>query len=302
MKAIHKWVSVMLISAMLTSITVPALAYSNGEMGNFSENVMDAELSQTECEDVYKVEGTEQYVLKVAEDTYQLVNQLEVNVKSFEKNQDMFEIYGISDNIIDDIKQTIAEQSGNSNLEIYIYTPVNASSNARRADTKDEIVEYRNCSTGYVTFASGEETKDICEALFNLYVGAVGLVSKSVSIIGTGLSVLSAFGEEVVTGSPTDKSQINLIYDKLEKYTSVYMSGNGWVPGCKSYKVWLNRGTVYQYYADNAREKYTNTNYNEVMYSESYNNADEVALDNYLNNMWIDNPLQFTIESLTVDF
>ena len=40
----------------------------------------------------------------------------------------------------------------------------------------------------------------------------------------------------------------------------------------------------------------------EVMYSESYNHADEVALDNDLNNMWIDNPLQITIESLTVEF
>ena len=91
------------------------------------------------------------------------------------------------------------------------------------------------------------------------------------------------------------------LLDKLKKYTSVNQPGNGWVPGCKSYKIWMDKGTTYQYYAAEKLEKEFVTNFNKVLYSESYKHADKVALDNF-SNMHVDDPLYFEVGDLKIKF
>ena len=63
----------------------------------------------------------------------------------------------------------------------------------------------------------------------------------------------------------------------------------------------MDKGTTSQYYAAEKLEKEFVTNFNKVLYSESYKNADEVALDNF-SNMHVDDPLYFEVGDLKIKF
>ena len=288
------------------TISITKDAHNNVQLAG-SHTMNSIQATQTNWEELYQINNSDQYVLYES-DTLQLLDRLPVNTTAFDQNESMFEEYNISEDIVNDIEEKIQQQTANSDLEVYIYVPhdkntsqVNTLATAPSYDTKDEIVESRNANTMYQDISSGVNTAAICDAIFDIAVGWLGSLSKTIALIGNGKSILSACGAKTVTGTTEDKAQFKLIYDKLVKYTHVY-AGSGWITGCKSYKVWMDQGTIYQYYVNLKKEVYTPKNFNTVIYSASYNNAKQVALVNFMNGMKVDDPLLYKIGSLTVYF
>lgn len=288
------------------TISITKDAHNNVQLAG-SHTMNSIQATQTNWEELYQINNSDQYVLYES-NTLQLLDRLSVNTTAFDQNEFMFEEYNISEDIVNDIEEKIQQQTANSDLEVYIYVPHNNNTSqvdtlatAPSYDTKDEIVEYRNANTMYQDISSGVNTAAICDTIFDIAVGWLGSLSKTIALIGNGKSILSACGAKTVTGTTEDKAQFKLIYDKLVKYTHVY-AGSGWITGCKSYKVWMDQGTIYQYYVNLKKEVYTPKNFNTVIYSASYNNAKQVALVNFMNGMKVDDPLLYKIGSLTVYF
>lgn len=330
MKLRKRIISVALAFCILTVSSVPAVAVNEFPAENITDtlpstiyidkktdneieltnmqSITSVKATQTKWQELYKIDGSNQYVNLSDPNDPWLVDRLTINTESFSQNQPMFEEYNISENMINDIKETIEQQKENADLEVYIYAPASmdtpnasVSSTGPIYDTKEEIIEYRNMNTGYRDIARGSITVDICNTIFDILVGWAGALSKAISLLANGKAIISVFEGESITGTNEDFAQFKLLYDKLEKYTSVY-AGLGWVVGCKSYKVWMDEGETYQYYADIKEESHTFKNFNDVTYSESYNNSEQVALVNFSNGMHVDDPLMFKIGSLTVYF
>lgn len=139
---------------------------------------------------------------------------------------------------------------------------------------KDYKTKYWNCSTGMLENRT-TNAKDIANAFFNLTISCVGTFSTVVSVFGIGVSALGvyqAFHGPVVYGQQGDYVSTNTIYDKIEKLTSVYIAGN-WQPGSYTYKVWLNRADVYQFYGWTGASDLQQKSISTVHYSQYYNDV-----------------------------
>lgn len=248
--------------------------------------------TSTEYDGIYQL-NDDKYVANVKDDIFLLVEKEDLNLEDIEANELIFEKNNLTSDLIQSIEENIQQQKAieNEDFEVSIFAPATINtkaSNARaRSETsyytydgynfKDTIVTYKNGSSGMQEIAAGTKTKNIASKLINLVISAVGIRSKSVSIFGAGLSALDVFVVDkgpVSYGAVKDRLSGNLIYDKYEKLTAMADNGgSSYTFGyCTSYKVYIQRCDVYQFYVSTGESLTEEQGIWEYQYSENYLN------------------------------
>jgi ACT domain-containing protein len=101
-------------------------------------------------------------------------------------------------------------------------------------------------------------------------------IKKTVSAFGIGQSLYSLYRSivgPVSYGSGGDRTYSLIVFDRIVKTTSVYISAtNEYREGCISQKVWLNRLDTYQFYAATGVAKLLQPSLNVAHCSENYDN------------------------------
>ncbi len=87
-----------------------------------SSNTITA--TATEDAEIYHIEN-EKYVVLTANDTYLLVDKVDIPIDTFSKEASVFKDYNVPEELIADIEKTIAEQNnlGNKDLEVAVFAP-----------------------------------------------------------------------------------------------------------------------------------------------------------------------------------
>lgn len=193
------------------------------------------------------------------------------------------------------IKTSTLQLSQNSN--VFQSSPITFSLNGgQRITTETAYYDYCNSGTWFsmqdyktkywhasthMLENKTENAKDIANAFFNLTISSIGTISQIVSIFGVGISALSVYQTlygPVVYGQQGDFVTTNTIYDIIHKETSVYFNGE-WEQGSYTYKVWLDRADVYQFYGWTGDSDLQKKSINTVFYSEHYNDNEWAILN-----------------------
>lgn len=276
----------------------------------------------TEDSELYQLDNNDQCLAKVNGNQYLLVDKIVIDSDHQDSCLSVLEEIGASPAFIRIAEEKIKAQEaiGNDEFEITVYAPAvlddvsqeisNSSGISTRAvQTSDTVyytykgremraiwVKWANCSTRMQDI-KGTSTKDKAKAFVNLVLSAGGVVSKSISLYGVGVSALqffqSMFGT-VQRGYAGDEFRMNVIYDSKMKEDQ--MKQGSWMKGPISYKAWLNRSDEYQYYAYTGKSYYYSRTLNTEYFSKNYNNA---AANAYSGSMATDLPIKLKLPTGT---
>ena len=250
----------------------------------------------TEDEGIYHI-AENKYITSTGCGTFQLTDKFDVDINNFEQSETIFREYCVPDKLKNEIEQNIEEQKmlGNDDLRISLFVPSKidsdqiSSSDAplgtsqytyKGVTFKDYSVKYWNCSTP-LDEVNGSQAKSTASAFFNVLLSAAGVASQTISLFGVGISALSAYEAvkgTVSYGTQNDELRAKVIYDKIVKVTSWYMSGI-WNEGLTTYKVWLNKDNVYQYYASTGNGYLHEKKINKICYSENFESPAKAIYD-----------------------
>ena len=250
-------------------------------------------------EEIYAISSAK-YLVKTYGNIYMLADKIEVNIKDISINTAAFEKYQIADDMIREIRETIAEQNanGNENFSIAILAPgilrettAGALGGSRAQTTEvsyytwngyqmqDTLLINTNSSTGMVD-CNGTSAKDNASAFTSFLISAAGVTNVIIGVFSAGMSALEAYEEihgTVVQGAQSDRFYANIIYNKIQKSTRVY-GNDSWLLGCISYMVWLNRADVYQYYCETGEGELLQPSINQNYFSEHYQSPEQTAV------------------------
>ena len=149
---------------------------------------------------------------------------------------------------------------------------------------KDELVSYRNLSTGYETICSGSKASAAASGISDVIMDLAGYGSVAVALFNSALNAYQAYaditGTSPVYGSYEDFVQIKMNYDICTKYTYADLGyGDGYRLGAVTQKVRLIDADILQYYADynGGREMTTHKVLNKTSVTGNFENPAPIA-------------------------
>lgn len=316
-----KFMCVFLSCITLTNLSIPAVAFQeqndsivltdigHGEYTTMSVFSDENDLTSIQAtpfmnDDVLQV-SADSYLTKVGSDTYQLTHKVDLLDSSGKSTTD----YPIPENIINRADEIISEalENGNSDIEVFVLVPekIDASSRSVKSEEtsyyeyngkqmKDYKLIARNHNTGFAD-VSGKRAKATATKIKDFLITSAGMASKAVSLFSLGMSAydvfVAAYGP-VRQEADGDILEAAVIYDTIVKYTYMKDPAGYYQEGCVSYKAWVNKATVYQFYEDNGEEDIEQVSINEEYFSENYDDPAPVACDHW-GSSWIDPPIVF---------
>lgn len=278
----------------------------------------------TEDAEIYHI-SDEKYVTNVYDDTYFLVDKIDVDTEEFSANDAVFEEYQISDNIISDIEQKIAQQKafGNDKFAVSIFAPSileestpNEGTYTTQSTTtvgpvypyggysfRDTLIKYTGFSSDMVK-KEGVDAWAIAKSFYDLTITVAGAVFDQVAaftvygLAASALDVYEAFVGPVSFGSYGDKIHTMVWYDYIDKITEINYMGS-WRIGCRTGKVWLNNQETFQSYAAYAQTWTTRQILNREIFSDNYkyDNPAKKAIQWVNNYGWVDGDIRIKIHS-----
>lgn len=187
-------------------------------------------------------------------------------------------------------KSNIAIENENTNATaVIIGEPINkervqyvTNYTYKNAKMQDQVVFYSNINTGFQTIESGLKTINTSKRVENLILSIGGVASKTLSIIGSGITAYGLYeditGDKPITGHYDDYIQIKVYYDDYKKFTYCDI-GLGWQFGSETEKTKILSSKLIQYYFNyyGGREVEKETTYNKTYETENYSSPKEVA-------------------------
>ena len=296
--------SALLSLTLLISLSTPAFATSQSEgsdslffldSGNGCYTLINTTRSTTtRSSELVKALPTETdgvffiseslYLVESSQNIFTLSQKVSLNSVNNGANQEIFNTYGISERLQNDIAENIAREraNGNSEFSVSLYVPASSSTRSGEETTyttengytcKDYIVTYNNCRTDPVE-KNGVSAKNFADAFINFVISSVGCVSTTVGLFGAGKSAFDLFVAakgNVSHGTQSDLTYSLLIYDKKTKDTYYYNPYvREWEEGCFSQYVSMKRNDTYQYYVANGESQLIQTALTEKYWTEHY--------------------------------
>lgn len=279
-----------------------------------SDEVEDVEIGKviiaypTNDEEIFKI-SKDKYLLENTSNSYLLTDKINIDTENFDKNQRIFSKYSISSELITNMQEVVDSQKklGNTEFSIELYAP--SILNDKDMPSMDSISErvaeapkytnykykdktgytwnMRDCTIAYRHLHAGPVKKEgtsalsLSKAFANVVVSGAGIASTTISVFGVGKSLYDLYKAAkgpVISGSGGDLSTAVLIYDRLQKETSMMAQATGkYMPGKNSHKVWFNRLDTYQLYGSNGQSFSGKNSINKTYYSKHWNDS-EAAL------------------------
>ena len=277
----------------------------------------------TEGEGLYHIEG-ERYLSRVDDNRFLLVDRINMPIESAFQRNSIYRNYQMPEYVVNRIERTIAQQKalGNDDLEISIFMPgvvVEPQDSEQIAPLstttsyywlnghrlRDTTILMGNMAAGPIT-NTGSNVFSTAGALIDLSVGVAGMfVSVPLfTAYGIGMSALAVYRAvrgPVVRGSSTDQIQMNLVYQRWDRLTSVEVNGV-WHLGCISERVVLQRVYTWQFFADNGQTYRAVSHLSQLFVTENFGNPGPTAIRWWASGGWADAPITTRVLNTTVVF
>ncbi len=276
----RKLASVFLAVAMLWSCSFTAFAYTYSDIAGSPALVSDTDSLETyaldtEFDDIkMSVAGNYALELSLSEDDIVDVptGRLDVDILNDIEFALAMQNPAISNPVKDSLR-THRELLLNNGLTSYVATifspqflPMTRSETYityKGHQMKNERIYYKGLEPDQsISLASGVDTAELMDDIFNISLIGVGVIGGSFPVItfsAAGLSLFALFTQKfedmVVTGSTRDYSNLqNMSYDKIEQLTWTNVLGD-WKIGLYSEYVRVNKVVVHQYYYNSSTQE-----------------------------------------------
>lgn len=220
----------------------------NRSFANIPSSII--EVNQTEVEEIYKTSTDENYFVLTEANTYVPVQCIEVDLTSENNIETIIEKYNLNEirsNYLKEAQKKYAENpDSSSQLKMYIAKELenNISSNQRQSPVNPGYFHYsingfRLIDDIYVQNdmwstnmkISGINSSGTAKNLRTLIVTGVSTYLPEIALLNTGVSIFQNFFSTVtpniIQQSYKDTVEVNLKYDKVDKFTFVDKDRNG---------------------------------------------------------------------------
>ena len=318
-----KLVSLFLALAMCLGLCVPAFAadtsrnsptlfieganglYKQANIGftqAFSE-LSTVSATPTQNSNIFYV-SSNNYLVRTFEDNYVLSERYNVDIHTFDPEDYLDIPIDVLEQLAEEINKQL--QLKNEDFTATIYAPITASSTTRNHwgsiysygpyQLKDYFIELGNSHTGWVE-KTGKSASDWAAKLYDAVLSTTGVVSKHVSVISAGISVLDfaleAAGIKVVPrASSDDYVTVDTVFNKLGKSTYVLENGD-WQFSLQTASATVTTINTYCFYPETGKTPMSTSNPNTSIATENYNNPRKAI--EMLGVGYSDDPIRYTV-------